>query len=61
MAAQNNPFDAMPTAKDLMKQIALREAEKASDASRAKTAEEAEKKAPLEQLSNHLAFLTTSA
>ena len=51
MAAQNNPLDAMPTAKDLMKQIALREAEKASDASRAQTAEEAEKKALLEQLS----------
>ena len=51
MAAQVNPLDAMPTAKDLMKQIAQREAAKASDALRAKTAEEAEKKALLEQLS----------
>jgi|SRR5579864_355569 len=51
MAAQINPLDAMPTAKDLMKQIAQREADKASDALRARTAEEAEKKALLEQFS----------
>jgi hypothetical protein len=51
MAAQINPLDAVPTAKDLMKQIAQREAEKASDALRAMTAEEAEKKALLEQFS----------
>jgi len=36
-----NPLDALPTAKDLMKQIALREAEKASAAVKAQTAEEA--------------------
>jgi hypothetical protein len=41
----------LPTAKDLMKQIALREAEKASATLRAQTAEEAEKQALLERLS----------
>jgi hypothetical protein len=41
----------LPTAKDLMKQIALREAEKASAARRAETAAETEKRALLEKLS----------
>jgi hypothetical protein len=41
----------LPTAKDLMKQIALREAEKASAALRAETAAETEKRALLEKLS----------
>jgi hypothetical protein len=41
----------LPTAKDLMKQIALRESEKATAARRAKTAEESEKQALLEKLS----------
>jgi hypothetical protein len=44
-----NPLDALPAAKDLMKQIALREAAKASEALRAQTAEEAEKKALMEK------------
>jgi len=42
-------LDQLPTAKDLMKQIALREAEKASEAARARGAEEAEKQALLEK------------
>ena len=46
-----NPLDALPTAKDLMKQLALREAAKASEALRAETAEEAEKKALMEKFS----------
>jgi hypothetical protein len=41
----------LPTAKDLMKQIALKEAEKASAAMRERTAAEAEKQALLEKLS----------
>ena len=44
-------LDQLPSAKDLMKQIALREAEKASEAARALSAEEAEKQALLEKLS----------
>jgi len=44
-------LDQLPTANDLMKQIALREAEKASEAVRARSAEEAEKQALLEKLS----------
>ena len=44
-AKSGNPLDALPTAKDLMKQIALREAAKASAALKAQTAEEAEKQA----------------
>ena len=40
-AKGGNPLDALPTAKDLMKQIALREAEKASAALKAQNAEEA--------------------
>ena len=50
-AQGGNPLDALPTAKDLMKQIALREATKASEALRAQTAEEAEKKALMEKFS----------
>lgn len=45
------PPVALPTAKDLMKQIALKEAEKASESIRAQTAAEAEKKALLDKLS----------
>lgn len=48
-AKSGNPLDALPTAKDLMKQIALREAEKASAALKAQNAEEAEKKALMEK------------
>jgi molybdopterin-biosynthesis enzyme MoeA-like protein len=48
-AKSGNPLDALPTAKDLMKQIGLREAEKASAALKAQTAEEAEKKALMEK------------
>jgi hypothetical protein len=48
-AKSSNPMDALPTAKDLMKQIALREAEKASAALKAQTAEEAEKQALMER------------
>jgi len=44
-------LDALPSATDLMKQIALREAEKASEAARARSAEEAEKQALLERFS----------
>src|ERR1700732_4686205 len=50
-AKAGNPLDTLPTAKDLMKQIALREAAKASEALRAQTAEEAEKKALMEKFS----------
>jgi hypothetical protein len=50
-AKGGNPLDALPTAKDLMTQIALREAAKASEALRAQTAEEAEKKALMEKFS----------
>ena len=42
-------LDHLPSAKDLMKQIALREAEKASEAARARGAEEAEKQALFEK------------
>jgi hypothetical protein len=48
-AKSGNPLDALPTAKDLMKQIALREAEKASAALKAENAEEAEKQALMEK------------
>ena len=44
-ANTTDPLAVLPTAKDLMKQIALREAEKASAALKAQTAEEAEKQA----------------
>ena len=48
-AKGGNPLDTLPTAKDLMKQIALREAAKASAALKAQTAEEAEKEALMER------------
>jgi hypothetical protein len=48
-AKGGNPLDALPAAKDLMKEIALREAAKASEALRAQTAEDAEKKALMEK------------
>jgi hypothetical protein len=51
VAKNADPLAALPSAKDLMKQIALKEAEKASDALRAQTAAEAEKKALLDKLS----------
>jgi hypothetical protein len=44
-------FAAVPSAKDLMKQIALKEAEKASAAMRERTAAETEKQALLEKFS----------
>lgn len=50
-ATSADPLGVLPTAKDLQKQIALREAEKASEALRARNAEEAEKKALMEKLS----------
>jgi hypothetical protein len=46
-----NPLDELPTAKELMKQIALKEAAKATEAMRAQSAEEAEKKALIEKFS----------
>jgi hypothetical protein len=45
-----DPFADLPTAKDLAKQIALKEAEKASDAMRAQKAADAEKKALIDKL-----------
>jgi uncharacterized protein (DUF1778 family) len=50
-AQDANPLDQLPTAKDLMKQIALKEAAKAADSARAMSAEEAEKKALIEKMS----------
>jgi hypothetical protein len=44
-----NTLDELPTAKDLMKQIALREAEKASEAVRAQAAADAEKRALMDR------------
>ncbi len=44
-------LDALPTAKDLMKEIARKEAAKATDSMRTATAEDAEKKALIEKLS----------
>ena len=44
-------LDALPNAKDLQKQIALKEAARASESMRASTAEDAEKKALIEKLS----------
>ena len=44
-------LDQLPTAKDLMKKIAVREAEKASEVARARSAEEAEKQALFDKLS----------
>jgi hypothetical protein len=51
-AKSADPLAALPNAKDLMKQIALKEAEKATEAVRAQTAAEAEKKALMDKLSN---------
>ncbi len=50
-AKNADPFSGLPSAKDLMKQIALREAEKASAAVHEQTAAEAEKQALLERFS----------
>jgi hypothetical protein len=50
-ANESDALGGLPTAKDLMKQIALKEAEKASSAMRERTAGEAEKQALLEKLS----------
>ena len=47
----DDPLAALPTAKDVMKQIALREAEKASAAMKEMNAAEAEKKALMEKFS----------
>lgn len=49
--ATTDPFAELPTAQDLMKQIVLQEAEKASSMVRERTAAEAEKDALLEKLS----------
>jgi len=49
--ASTDPLAALPTAQDMMKEIALKEAEKASSAARELTAAEAEKKALLEKFS----------
>ena len=50
-ATDANPLDQLPTAKELMKQIALKEAAKAADSARAMTAEESEKKALIDKMS----------
>jgi hypothetical protein len=47
--AMANALDDLPTAKDLMKQIALREAEKATEAARAQATADAEKKALMDR------------
>lgn len=46
-----SPLDALPTAKDLMKQIALKEAEKAKASMKDTTAGDLEKKALIDKLS----------
>jgi hypothetical protein len=46
-----SPLDALPPAKELMKQIALREAAKAAESAKARTLEEAEKKALIDKFS----------
>ncbi len=51
-AKSADPLSALPNAKDLMKQIALKEAEKASEAMRVQSAAEAEKKALLDKLTS---------
>jgi hypothetical protein len=52
VAASNpDPLAVLPTAKDIMKQIALKEAEKASAAMHERTAAEAEKQALMEKFS----------
>jgi hypothetical protein len=50
-AGNADPLAVLPTAKEILKQIALREAEKASAAVRELSAAEAEKKALLEKFS----------
>ena len=45
-----NPADLLPPAKDFVKKMALAEAEKASEEGRKRSAEEAEKKALIDQL-----------
>jgi hypothetical protein len=50
-AVNVDPLAVLPSAKDLMKQIALKEAEKASAAMHEHTAAEAEKKALIEKFS----------
>jgi hypothetical protein len=47
----HDPLGKLPTAKEIMQQIALREAEKASAAVRERTAAEAEKQALMERFS----------
>ena len=47
----DDPLAGLPTAKDVMKQIALREAEKASAAMKEMNAADAEKKALMERFS----------
>ena len=44
-------LDSLPTAKEIMKQMAIKEAAKASDSMKAMSAEESEKKALIEKLS----------
>jgi hypothetical protein len=48
---QASALDALPSAKDLMKEIARKEAAQATDSMRTATAEDAEKKALIEKLS----------
>jgi hypothetical protein len=50
-AKDADPLSQLPTAKDLMKQIAVKEAAKAADSARAMSAEEAEKKALIDRFS----------
>ena len=50
-ASSPDPLAVLPTAKDIMKQIALKEAEKASAAMREMSAADAEKKALMEKFS----------
>jgi hypothetical protein len=50
-ASNPDPLSVLPTAKDVMKKIALKEAEKASAAMRERTAADAEKQALLERFS----------
>ena len=51
-----DPLSVLPTAKDLMTKIALKEAEKASAAMRERTAADAEKKALLEKFGKPSGF-----
>jgi hypothetical protein len=48
-ASNSDPLAVLPTAKDIMKQIALKEAEKASTAMHEQTAADAEKQALMEK------------